>query len=550
MRTKSNRLASTIELLEPRIAPATIIRSGASLFISEHLGGLTVATTATPGQINVTDGSGTVGFTGIVGKIVVTGHSDGSTPNDFISIIANASPFKGSVIINSGLGDDTIGLSGTINGALTINPGLGSDTIGLSDADVKIGKSLTVKDVGGGTLLFDMNDRDLEVSGAMTLIGLNVFDMGLANTLKVAKALTIATSPVTTSPLTVIFSGTQTMVGDLKITGSNGDDTLNLSGTINGSAIINTGLGDDAIVFTNQDVTVGKSFTLKDTGGATLVLDLNDRDFTVGGALTLSGITTFDMGAANSLKVAKSLTITAPPAALSPSSTLFTGTETIIGGDLKITTGATNDAVNISSRLSVTGSVLAKLGQGNNTFVMTPATGGTGIDRAFTYTGLDGVDVVVFGAASAVGGTATVSLGNGINTFVDTPTSLYQKDLILKAGFNTSTFVVTGHLDGNFSASLAANGAGNTTVFTGSVGVGKKINYTSGNGGTLEVLTLAPAAAAILNLNVSFGKGASTLNLGANASLTGKVIGHGGAYTFNQGTAILLPTLKLINYPS
>jgi hypothetical protein len=32
-------------------------------------------------------------------------------------------------------------------------------------------------------------------------------------------------------------------------------------------------------------------------------------------------------------------------------------------------------------------------------------------------------------------------------------------------------------------------------------------------------------------------------------TLNGIVQGTGGVYTFNQGTAILLPTLFLINYP-
>jgi hypothetical protein len=550
MRTKLTCFERTIELLEDRIAPATVIHAGANLAISNQDGSLLVETTATPGEIKVTDGSGTETFTGITGKITLTGISVGSTSADTISFVADLGPFQGNLIINSGHGNDTVNLSGTINRSVTVNTGLGNDSVVLNGMAVSVGKSFTVNDPGGTTLLFDLNDRNLTVGGAMSISGVTTFDMGLGNSLEVAKALKIIAHPAATMPLTVLLTGTTTTVGgDLAVTFGNGDDTLDLGGTIDGNVILKTGLGNDTITF-NRAAEVGKSFTVNDVGGETMLFDMNDRNLTIGGALSLSGVTTFDMGAANALEVAKAVKITAHPTASTALTALFSGTATLVGGDLKITGGFTNDVTSFTSQVSINGNLSIKQGQGDNTIVLTPSAGGSGIGGTFSTNGLDGVDVVVFGADAEIAGKTSILLGNGINTFVDTPTSQYGKDLTISAGFNTSTCVVTGQVAGNLSVTMAPGGAGNTTVFTGSVGAGMKIKYLSGNDGTLEVLTLAPTAAVTLNVDVKFGNGDATFNLGPNVSLTGKVVGRGGTYTFNQGTAILLPSLKLINFPT
>lgn len=432
MRTKPNRFESSIELLEARIAPASIVRLGADLAISHPEGNLLVETTATPGELKITDNSGTVTFGGIIGKLAIAGRSSGAIAPDQISIVANVSPFQGSLFINAGNGDDTVNLSGKFNQGVNINTGLGTDKVVLNDQAVTVGKSLKMSDSAGTTTTFDMNDRNLTVGGSMSLLGISLFDMGTGNTLKVATAMKITANPSGLSPLTVLFSGT----------------------------------------------------------------------------------------------------------------------EAAVGGSLAMASGFTNDTVSITSKFSVGGSLNSKLGFGDNTIVLTPTAGSTGIAGAFNDSGRDGNDIIVFGANSVVSGPMNLLLGNGLNTFVDTATSVYKKNLTVNGGFNTNTCVILGKISGNLSIAMAAGGASNTTVFTGSVGAGKEINYHSGNSGTLEVVTLAPTVATVLDVNVKFGNGSSTFNLGPNVSLTGKVIGTGGTYTFNQGTAILLPTVKLINYPT
>jgi hypothetical protein len=251
------------------------------------------------------------------------------------------------------------------------------------------------------------------------------------------------------------------------------------------------------------------------------------------------------MGGAALLDVGGALTISRPGSSNVPVAVIIDSTATDIGGALKITGGLANDVVSITSQLSVTGATTVNLGEGNNTFVLTPAAGGTGIAGNLTYTGKSGADVEVFGANSLIGGNTSIDMGGGINTFVDTPTSQYGNNLSIVGGNNTNTAVVTGVISGGLSIKFG-NGAGNTAVVTGSIGT--KFTFRLGNG-TLGVLTLAPAAPAIVNIDAVFGTGDSTFSLGPNVSLTGKVTGKGGAYTFNQGTAILLPSLVFKNYP-
>ena len=535
-----------IELLEDRIAPATIIHAGASLVISNPDGNLLVETTGTAGQINVTDGSGTETFEGIIGKIAITGRSTGPAL-DMISFAANMSAFQGSLIIDSGSGNDTVNLSGKVNRSVVIKPGLGNDVILFNDADVTVGQSFTVADTSGGSLLFDMNDRDLSVGASLTLTGVTTFDMGAGSLLQVGKTMKL-TQLIALTPTAVLLTGTVDIAADLIITSGPANDTLNLSGNFGRNVVINTGFGTDLIQFTNTAVSVGKSFTVKDPGGESLLFDLNDRSLTLGGSLSLSGITDFDMGVGNTLDVAGAVSFTVSPFAPRLAA-LFGGLESAVDGDFKITGGNGNDVINITSRLSVGGNALFKLSQGDNTLVVSPASGGSGIARAFSVSSLDGADVLVVGANSLITGKASILLGNGVNTFVDAATSAYGSDLTVVAGFNTTTSVITGQIAGNLSVTYAAGGSGNITVFTGSIAADKKLTYRSGHGGILEVLTIAPAVAATVTVDVKFGNGVSSFTLGPNLTLDGKVVGQGGTYTFNPNTAVLLPSLQLINFP-
>jgi hypothetical protein len=334
------------------------------------------------------------------------------------------------------------------------------------------------------------------------------------------------------------------LAGNLSVSTGNGNDSIDLGGAFAGNVMLAAGLGNDSVTATGGDVTVGGSLTSSDAAGVN-TFNLSGSNATIGSNLILSGVGTFSMGGGNTLNVGGTALISAAQTAATPLTVLFDGTAATVGQGLQITGGALDDVVSVTSMLSVGGSMGLRLGAGNNTFVLTPAAGGFGAGGGLSYIGANGVDVVVLGSDSLVSGNTSISLGDGINTFVDTATSLYAGDLSVTGGNSTNTVVMTGIVAGNFAVTVG-NGAGNTTVFTGSAG--GLLRYRSGSG-TLGVLTLAPAVAAALTVDVTFGPGDSTFTLGPNVTLGGVVRGTGGSYTFNQGAAVLGPTLMFINFP-
>ncbi|MBX7104893.1 MAG: hypothetical protein K1X57_12480 [Gemmataceae bacterium] len=424
--TRKNSFRPTLQRLETRWVPATISLTAGSLNISNPTGALVVETTAVTGQIKVTDGSKVVTLSNVGSQINITGNN-----------LANSISFR-------------------------------------------------------------------------------------ANT----------------------AGGNKAFPGNLFVDSGNGNDTVDLSGTVSGTVLINTGLGNDLVTATSNDVNVGGLFRFTDTAG-TNTFDLNDRNWTLGNNFMLSGVGLFDMGTGNNLTVGGSMFVNATPAPAPgvPMTAQFNGLGVTIAQGLYLTGGTADDVVAFTANTTVGGSVVATLGEGNNTFVYTPTAGA--FAGSFNYTGGAGVDVVVLGASSNIAGQASVSLGNGINTFVDTATSQYAGNLNITGGNGTNTAVVTGNLSGDFFNTFG-NGDGNTTVFTGVLA--GKFNYRVGNG-QLTTLTLAPAIAQTVNINATFGFGSSTFNLGPNLTLTGTVRGTGGLYTFNQGTAVLTSNLFFINYP-
>lgn len=339
-------------------------------------------------------------------------------------------------------------------------------------------------------------------------------------------------------------SGNQAFNGNLLIRAGNGNDLVNLSGRVGGNVTLLTGLGNDTVTSLSNDVSIGGNLTMADGLGLNVV-DLNDRNYTIGGNATLFGVGPFDSGTGNTLSVGGSMTMTATVAAANPMTVLLGSLETQIGGMLSINGSTLADVVNVTSKLSLGGNFWLNLGNGDNTFVLTPTAGGTGVNGSLSYLGGGGIDVAVFGADSSISGNTSLDFGEGINTFVDTATSLYAGNLTLVGGNGTNTQVVTGIIAGNLSITNG-NGDGNTSVITATLG--GQFRYRLGNG-TLGTLTLAPAVPQSIIIDALFGTGDSTFTLGPNLTLSGIVRGTGGVYTFNQGTAVLAPTLQLIDYP-
>lgn len=332
--------------------------------------------------------------------------------------------------------------------------------------------------------------------------------------------------------------------GSVTVSTGNGNDTVDVGGLIKGSLNVSTGLGNDLATSNGIDLTVRGSYLYTDASGKNS-FDMNDRNYTIGANFVVRGAASFTMGESNTLTVSGMTTIGGSTSPINPLSVLLDGANVVSGGAFQIFGDSGNDVVSVTSALNLGGSMSLFMGQGDNTFVLTPLAGGSGVNGDLSFTGGTGVDVVVFGSDSSVGGRTSATLGHGINTFVDTATSEYAGDLSITGGDGTNTVVASGIINGNFNNTFG-NGDGNTTVFTGTLG--GTFNYRLGNG-SLGTLTLAPAIASFIQINATFGSGDSTFNLGPNVMLGGIVRGTGGVYTFNQGTAILGPNLQFINYP-
>ncbi len=330
--------------------------------------------------------------------------------------------------------------------------------------------------------------------------------------------------------------------GTVVISTLNGNDTVDLGGNFRGNVTLVTGLGNDSVVATNNHVRIGGVFTMADVGGNN-TWNMNCRDWIVGQDLTVFGFSSIGMGLNNTLRVGRFATITA----LQRGSTFLTlalnGQSVEIGGTFSITGGTTANFVGISSKLSVGGNFfLSQRGTSNNTFNLTPAAGGTGVNGTLFYTGGTGADSVVFGINAAIAGDTILDLGNGTNGFVDGGSTSYSGDLRLFGGNDTTTLSINGVIDGNLNLFV---GNGTNTVTVTKVPAGS-LRFRGGNG--TDILRLRGVGT--YNVDASFGTGANTFDIDrVGLVLNGTVAGSGGNNTFIQGEGILLPTVILINFP-
>lgn len=334
------------------------------------------------------------------------------------------------------------------------------------------------------------------------------------------------------------------------INGLAGTDQVHLGGTFAGNMTINLGAGDD-LVTQFADVTVLGDFVVSDLAGANS-FSQNDLNLDVARNLSLVGLANYTMGNSTISTLAVGGTVSIAGLGVGSNTTPLNvglnGKSVSIAGNLFVNgTGHTGsgDVFVCSAELTVLRNIALNLAGGTNTAVVSPTAGGLGVAGTTTFIGGSGVDVVVLGADSLLSKAVTVNLGGGVNTFVDTATSKYGVGLNVVAGEGTDTVVIQGQVIGNLSVDMGG-GDGNTCVFTGSAS--GLFRYRDGTG-NLGTLVIAPAVPKTVTVDVLFGRGTKTLNLGPKLTLTGRIVGTGGSYTFNPGTATLLPSLKKILFP-
>jgi hypothetical protein len=328
--------------------------------------------------------------------------------------------------------------------------------------------------------------------------------------------------------------------GNVLVNTLNGNDTVDLSGNVGGNVTVLTGLGNDTLTSASATVRVGGNLTIADTAGKN-TWTLNGRDYAVGRDLTYYGVGTLSMGGGNTLKVGGFASLTAIQPAGSLAAT-FDGEAVTVGKLLNIRGGSLTDSVQISSKLSVVGSLFVTLAGGANRFNLLPAAGGTGVNGTLFYTGGGGSDDVLFGANAAVGGDTNLDLGNGANTFADNAATDYAGALTLRGGNTSNTLTVGGVVAGALTVSLG-NGTNATTVTSVPAG---QLRYRGGNGA--DALTLRGVG--LYAVDLIFGTGTNALDIDqAGLMMTGTVTGTGGDNTFTQGAGELVETIFLIDFP-
>jgi hypothetical protein len=168
-----------LELLEDRWVPSTTKFYSGLLQVYEQTPTLAITQTAN-NTFGVKDGPNTVTYSGVSSIQVI-----GTTGNDSIKVTLGAFTYSGSLLVNSGNGNDTIDLrggaggatGGTIRGPVTLLTGLGNDSISVDKATtvkMVIGGTFTaVNTAGNDSITFGNSSAVLKILGDVNLSGVN-----------------------------------------------------------------------------------------------------------------------------------------------------------------------------------------------------------------------------------------------------------------------------------------------------------------------------------------------------------------------------------------
>jgi hypothetical protein len=385
---------------------------------------------------------------------------------------------------------------------------------------------LTITTLGGGQVKVEDNGSSVTVSGVGTAI--NITGSNKADVIN--------------------FDASIAFPGRVQISGGNGNDEINLKGTIGGNLTVLGGLGDDVITIVD-DLAVGGNFISSDTAGANDIVF--EADLAVGGSFTASGVRDFAVDV-NSLTVGGGLTVSAVTSGAGLNVSAAAGSLFSVGKALSLTGNASADTVSLEGEIQVGGNTTINLAAGDNTAVITPDTLST-FSGSFRYTGTSGVDDVTVDEDVVLAGATTIALGEGENVLtIGTAAGFSANGSVAVTVGNGDNNSLTFGGDGVFNSTVnvtIGNGDNNTTTFD-SAPAGR-LTYRSGNG---EGNVLALTSGDVL-INATFGTGlavaSNTLDLTGLTTLSGIVRGSNnpGANVLIQDTADLVD-ITFIGFPS
>jgi fibronectin-binding autotransporter adhesin len=456
-------------------------------------------------------------------------------------------------------GSDTLTVAGTVTGTgtlallggddtFTIQDG--ADTSGLTQAiDGGTGTDTFVADIAGtatlgGAINFETltktNTGTLHVDGpaasAFTTVnvGGGTLDIGAAGSIDGAVTTTVASGA--------------TLNVDGSYTGSSGNDTMIVSGTVSGSGTIGLGAGDDTLTLNDGAVLTNVIDGGPNGPGDTVVLNnANALTFDASKTINFEFLTKNNTGEA---------TLTGTQS-FSGGTTINAGTLTVTGALTTPTVAMADDTtLNVDGSLQAAGGTAATLTGSAGVNTVTVGAGGTLLAAGDLGAGSDVLDVS--GTLDTLGG--TFALGDGDDTFTVHDGTVVNGTVDGGAGFDTRVY------DINTTPNLGAlvNFEGVTKTGTGVLNINgpgaTDLQQVDVLGGTLNVaagasvvatagsaLNTVIASGATLNVDGSYGCGASndTMSVSGTVSGSGTIDLCGGDDTLilNDG-AVLNATIS------
>ncbi|WP_082306272.1 autotransporter-associated beta strand repeat-containing protein [Pseudomonas kilonensis] len=464
-------------------------------------------------SVNVLEGTLNVGPDGIV-----AGPDDGSP---FSTLVASGATLNVDGSYGCGTGNDTMTVGGTVTGGGTIDLCDGDDTLILND-DANLsglvnalsggdGTDTVLADIAGSAILGSVvNFETLTKTNIGTL---NVDDPTSSSFTTVnvlGGTLDIGAAGAINGVVSSTVASGATLNVDGGYTGSAGNDSFDVSGTVSGSGTIDLAAGDDML-------------TLND--GAVLNNVIDGGAHGAGDTVVLNNATALSFDAGNTINFELLQKDNTGTATLTGTQS-FSGGTTINGGMLDVDGALTTPTVMLadSTTLNVDGSL-----QG---------AGGT----AATITGSVGVNTVTVGAGGTLLASGDLGVGNDVLDVVGT---LDTQGATFALGDGNDSFIVH---DGTNIIGTIDGGAGlDTRVYDINLtaDLGALVNFegvTKTGVGTLDIN--GPAATDLLQVDVLGG----TLNIGPSAtvSVQDTTVGNGatlnvdGSFTGTSGNDTMI----------
>jgi hypothetical protein len=415
--------APQLEALEDRWIPATIRLVGGSVFISNQVGTLTI-TPQTGTSVQISDGATVKVVAG--SNVFVTGTNLANT----VEVDLATSSYNGNMSFAMGNGDDVVNINGAnaILGNVMVQSGLGNDSINLGqDGASNFGGNISLIDQrGNDDVNFSTGGGTSKFLGSISTIGfnfVNFFDSTVGGRV---------TSSVGQDTALTFFSwlgGPVNFNAGINITGGAGNDDIELDDAIiAGNANVNVGTGDNLLFFAPTQTNGNFTWT---SGGGDDVIIFNPAGSTIGGNAT------FDLGDGDNSLVAFDANVT-------------------IDGNLIVRAGNGNNDIGGGFAGIVAGDVTFNLGSGDNTLDFAAGSIGGSLNL-FLGNGNNEVNVI----DTVLSGTLRVRTGNGNNSVAVIPAAASFVNADIRFGNGNDTFT----LNANVTLSGLVNGGNGADTF-------------------------------------------------------------------------------------